>query len=264
MLVYRGALSRGYNSESDRQHTETSKVLIKHAGDSCPYTLRIEPEGGAGTAYMYNGQEVLEFEVSPPGRSGALGNNIVELSGNIARGQFQRTVPFEVQIPSRQKTLAGRYTARLEVSLYSDASSVGELADRQYMELVVDVLPRIDASFGTDPVAHQKSQTLDFGTLRQGQKSSLDFSVTANTGYSIKMVSDNRGVLRHEFTQSSIDYDVFLDGNVVSLEGSPPNDILLSAVTNSHHRMDLLITGNTETGLAGHYSDRLTLVISAD
>ena len=83
-------------------------------------------------------------------------------------------------------------------------------------------------------------------------------------GYSIKMVSDNRGVLRPEFTQSSIDYDVFLDGNVVSLEGSPPNDVLLSAVTNSHHRMDLLITGNTETGLAGHYSDRLTLVISAD
>ena len=264
MVVYRGALSRGYDSNSDRQHTEIAKVLIEHEGDSCPYTLRIEPEAGPGTAYMYNGQDALAFEISPPGRSGNSGSNMVEIAGNVARGQFQRTIPFDVQIPAGQRTVAGRYAGRLEVSLYPDTSAAGEPADRQYMEVVVDVLPRVDASFGTDPLARRKSRRLDFGTLRKGQKSSVDFSVTANTGYSVKMVSDNRGALHHEFTPSSIEYDVYLDGNPVSIEESASREVLLSGASSSQHSIDLLITGDTDKALAGNYTDRLTLIISAD
>ncbi|MBR9808399.1 MAG: hypothetical protein GYB49_14375 [Alphaproteobacteria bacterium] len=264
MVVYRGALSRGYNSDSDRQHTEIAKVIIEHEGDACPYTLRIQPETGRGTAYMYNGQNTLEFEVSPPGRSGGSGSNMVEIAGNVARGQFQRTVSFDLQIPPGQKTVAGRYVGRLEVSLYPDTSAAGELADRQYMEVVVDVLPRIDASFGTNAIGGQKTTSLNFGKLQKGQKSSIEFSVTANIGYSIKVTSDNSGTLRHEHTTSGIDYSVYLDGTRISVDASSASETLLSSATNSQHSMDFLITSNTSKALAGNYTDRLTLVVSAD
>ena len=105
--------------------------------------------------------------------------------------------------------------------------------------------------------------TVDFGALMKGQEKSLDFSVAANTPYSIDLLSENAGELRHEFTPNGIAYELRMDGQLVHPAAGTETTILQGS-TSSQHRLDFMIRTDTALALAGKYSDRLTLVIGAD
>ncbi|WP_143435423.1 hypothetical protein [Henriciella aquimarina] len=264
VIRYRGALSRGYDSDSSRVHAEVAAIEVEHSGESCSYTVRVEPDGGPGTASLFSGPNALAFNISETGRPDGPGDNVVEVTGMIPRGHPQKQARFQVVIPPRQTAPAGQYVGRIAVSLYKDNGGAREFVAQQSVEVAVDVPPKVAASFGTDPHAGVKSMALDFGTLLQGQEKSLDLSVDANTLYSVDLVSENAGELRHEFTSAGIPYEVRMDGQLVQADGVPGDARILEGVSGGQHSMAFMVTGNTFTALAGKYSDRLTLVITAD
>lgn len=263
VIRYRGALSRGYDGDSNRHHAERASIKIEHAGDTCAYILRVEPDGGPGSATLHSGGDSLVFSVDHVGRPNGRGDNVVELNGSILRGQRQKQAGFEVSIPSGQSVRAGQYVGRLVIYLYEDQGGARDLVSQRVVEVAVDVEPKVVASLGSDPHAGTKSMTMDFGTLVRGQTKTLDFSVDANTLYSVGLMSQNGGELRHEFTSAGIPYEVRVDGDTVQPTEASETTVLSNS-SDAQHNMQIMITGNTNSALAGNYSDRLTIVIKAD
>ena len=262
-IWYRGARSRGYEGNSDRFHTELGAVAIEHRGESCTYIVRIEPDTGAGQAVLRSGSNTLNFQIDPAGRDTVQSVNVVEVPGSIPRGQPQRQANFQISIPPGQHVPAGQYTGRLMVSLFDSRDGGQELVTRQTVDVVTQVAPSVVASFGSDAQAGIKSMDVGFGTLMKGQEKSLEFSVAANTPYSIDLLSENAGQLRHEFTSNGIAYDLRIDGQLVQPAAGTETTILQGS-TSSQHSLDFMIRTDTALALAGKYSDRLTLIIAAD
>ena len=104
---------------------------------------------------------------------------------------------------------------------------------------------------------------LDFGSMRKGLEKSVDFAVDANTLYSIYLLSQNGGELRHEFTPTGIAYDLRIDGKLVAPAPSAETALVKGAAS-SQHRRGILIRPDTTHAPAGKYTDRLTLVIAGD
>lgn len=263
LIQYRGPLSRGYDGDSNRVHTELGTLTVEHSGEACAYIVRIEPDTGPGKAALYSGAHSLDVRVDQLGREISQGDNVVEVHGSMPRGQPQRQVKFQVSVPPGQRVPAGQYVGRLAVSLFDSRDGGQELVTRQTVDVVTQVAPSVVASFGSDAQAGIKSMDVGFGTLMKGQEKSLDFSVAANTPYSIDLLSENAGQLRHEFTSNGIAYDLRIDGQLVQPAAGTETTILQGS-TSSQHRLDFMIRTETALALAGKYSDRLTLIIAAD
>tara|TARA_R100001244_G_scaffold28828_2_gene28175 strand:- start:832 stop:1779 length:948 start_codon:yes stop_codon:yes gene_type:complete len=263
LIQYRGALSRGYDGDSNRVHTELGALTVEHSGEACAYIVRIEPDAGPGKATLHSGSDTLDVRIDQAGREISSGDNVVEVHGSMPRGQPQRQIKFQVTLPPGQRVRAGQYTGRLAVSLFESRDGGQELVTQQTVDVVTQVAPSVVASFGSDAQGGIKSMDMDFGTLMKGQEKSLDFSVAANTPYSIDLLSENAGELRHEFTPYGIAYDLRIDGQLVQPAAGTETTIL-QGHTSSQHRLDFMIRTETALALAGKYSDRLTLIIAAD
>jgi hypothetical protein len=262
-LRYRGARSRGYEGSSDRLHTELGTITVEHGGDECTYMVRIEPDGGPGRAQLHSGSNTLTFQIDHAGRDSVQAGNVVEMRGSLSRGQRQRQAGFQISLPPGQRVPAGQYVGRVIVSLFDSRDGRQDLITRQSVDVVTQVAPSVVASFGSNAGGGVHSTALDFGPLMKGQEKSLDFSVAANTPYSIDLVSQNGGKLRHEFSDNGIGYDVRVDGRLV--EPAPGEETpLLKGSSSAQHSLDVLIRTDTSYALAGKYTDRLTLVIAAD
>lgn len=262
-IHYRGARSRGYESASDRIHSELATIAIEHGGDGCTYIVRIEPDGGPGQAQMHSGPNALIFQIDHAGRDSVQAGNVVEIQGSIPRGQRQRQAQFQISLPPGQLVPAGQYIGRVLVSLYDSRDGGQELVTRQSVEVVTRVAPSVTASFGSDARGGLRSTTLDFGPMRKGLEKSVDFAVDANTLYSIYLLSQNGGELRHEFTPTGIAYDLRIDGKLVA-PAPGAETALIKGATSSQHRLGILIRPDTTHAPAGKYTDRLTLVIAGD
>ncbi|WP_370172521.1 MULTISPECIES: hypothetical protein [Hyphomonas] len=261
-LTYRGPFSRGYDTGSSHAHAELASVKILHDGDTCQYFLRIEPDTGPGEARLVAGNGQLTYHIEQRGGQGRSANNVIELPGSFSRNQPQTEVPFQVSLPTGQSARAGVYSGRMALSLYRTDNGAEELVDQQSLYLTSNVAPKVSASFGDVATGNNQSADLNLGMMTRHQKASLDFAVSANTDYKVNLESQNAGALKHEFSDNVLDYDIRIDGQL--LRDSDPNSAtLFTSNENSRHRLDFELRDDPTLGVAGKYSDRLTLIISA-
>lgn len=261
-LTYRGPFSRGYDAASSHAHAELASVKILHDGGTCQYTLRIEPETGPGDATLSASSGQLKFHIEPRGGQGRNASNVIELPGAFSRNQPQTDVPFQVTMPTGQRAMAGVYNGRIALSLYRTDNGIEELMDQQSMFVTSNVTPKVSASFGDLANGNNQSVDLNLGMMTRHQNASLDFAVSANTDYKVNLESQNSGALKHEFSDNLLDYEIRIDGQVVR-DSDPNAATLFSGNDNSRHRLDFELQGDPALGVAGKYSDRLTLIISA-
>ena len=261
-ITYRGPFSRGYDAASSYSHAERATVRILHEGGACQYMLRIEPDTGPGEGHIHSASGHLIYNIEPSGGQGQNADNLVELSGSFSSNQSQKEVPFQISMPIGQRALAGMYSGRVALSLYRTDNGAEELVDQQSVYFASEVAPKVSASFGELASGNNNSIDLDLGTMTRNQKASVDFAVSANTNYKVNFESVNSGALRHELSGLTLDYDIRIDGQL--LRDSYPNSAtLFTSNENSRHRLDFELRDDATLGVAGKYSDRLSLIISA-
>lgn len=261
-ITYRGPFSRGYDAASSYSHAERATVSILHEGGTCQYMLRIEPDTGPGEGRIHSASGHLIYNIEPSGGQGRDADNVVELSGSFSGNRLQKDVPFQVTMPTGQRAMAGVYNGRIALSLYRTDNGIEELMDQQSMFVTSNVTPKVSASFGDLANGNNQSVDLNLGMMTRHQNASLDFAVSANTDYKVNLESQNSGALKHEFSDNLLDYEIRIDGQVVR-DSDPNAATLFSGNDNSRHRLDFELQGDPALGVAGKYSDRLTLIISA-
>jgi hypothetical protein len=260
---YRGPYSRGYDARSEHVHAERAAIDILSDTGGCVYTLLVEPEGGA--SHLTSGSDTLDFSVRAFGsaRSGIV--ETVEFNGTTrGGGRLGATQQIELMIPPGQNIQAGVYRGFVKASLYRDLDGLLELSDQQSLEVIAEVPPRVSASFGSDPGANQTRQSIDFGVLGPALSERLNFAVNANTGYEIRFQSRNESTLLHEHENIRIGYQVWLDGQSVTMDQIASTTAQSSANSPSHHNLEFRIPEESVSGVAGIYSDELTVVITAN
>lgn len=260
LLAWRGPFSRGYDSASGTVHGEKAVIDIRNRGGACDYFLEIKPD--AGNYRLASGHGFLDFSLrTQGGPSTDTGAFILE--GRAARsggGQFNA---FLIDIPAGQKAGAGTYEGELILSLYQDRDGAMMLADTSRIRVRVEVWPRVVAAIGADPASGRKDARIDLGLLRPGASALMEFSVAANTAYTITVHSDHGGALRHDRSPALLDYELFLGTARLELNSAEGAVIRGSGETSRQHGLQLRLS-DFKTAPAGHYSDQLILTISAE
>ena len=197
------------------------------------------------------------------------GNGTLE-SGTIkanvpSGGTAHRSLPFQIGVPTSWGLQAGNYTERLMLSLVDET---GQVTDRSNLiiTLVVPATVSIQLVGAIDgDVAGDGPARVDLGYLsRTAETISNPFAarILSTSPYLVRISSLNLGNLLHEAGEEQISYRLFFDGSPVSLQGGW--ELQYPEATPSQgdvHPMRIVVPPTT--ALAGRYSDRLVLTVSA-
>lgn len=112
------------------------------------------------------------------------------------------------------------------------------------------------------------SQTIDFGSLSQGESQSFDVVIEATNGYTLSISSDNNGKLKHKtspYPNTTVDYTFRAGGQPYTLSTSP---IVISSGSGASpaggFRVPLSFTvGDVNNKLSGEYEDRLIIRVTS-
>lgn len=260
---WRGPRSRGYEPETSSVHSETVLIELRNTGGPCEYEIEIVPTDGV--ARIVNRQGGVNYLL----RSDQRPSSLQDGGRLILKGRFTRTggvaqAGFSVELPAGQYAPAGHYTSDLDVSVYRLEAGLPQINDTRRIRLGADIWPRVSASIGVRADGGVKSASVGLGILRTGLEHQLDFSVYANSAYSITIASDNAGHLKHHKADILIPYTLSLDGSSLGesrLMGQ--ESISFGAIGRLHDlriRLGRIAPGHT----AGVYTDRLVVTIRAE
>lgn len=268
-LNYRGARSRGYEVFSPLRHQEAFPVVIEHTGPACSYALDIASVGRSVPAFLEgpgSGQLVYEVREGPAGNSllrgdlpGIDGNG---LSGQFADGPSAQNFLLFMEIEPGRIVPAGQYSDILVFRLYQQDGITQVLADERSVWVSVDVPAAIQAGIGG--IEDRTMQTsVDLGQLYSGLRRSLAFSMQANVNVTISFVSANEGRLVHDQSAAFVPYSVQFDGESFVPDGNGSHLLHGAATSRERYSFDILVGEIPRGGLAGRYSDVLTITITS-
>jgi hypothetical protein len=108
-------------------------------------------------------------------------------------------------------------------------------------------------------------QSINFGTLEQGERESFDLVVVSNSAYQVRFSSQNGGRLKHQTNNSYIDYMTQINNSQVSLAGSVIAASDSGNTPNEGRRFPIRFTiGNVAGKAAGQYQDMITVTVTAN
>lgn len=174
------------------------------------------------------------------------------------------------------KSNAARFQdVTLSLSLYGElALGIFTLTDVKTITFQSKVESNIDLSLVDSGGAldiGDNTQSLNFGNLSSGQVLSYDTIIRSNSGYTIKMQSQNAQKLMHQFYPSvnaSIPYMLSFNGGAINLSSGSPVQVASSTGVTSDigMRFATQFTIGTMTGAepTGTYQDMIMLTVSAN
>ena len=204
-------------------------------------------------------------------------------SGSFPMGQnLSQTLTYYFQIPQGLATTptlkpSGLYSDLFTVNIYEGTTSANfGTPDSVANTTVATTIPKIiDLSLansgGTfDPA--QTSQSLNFGTLTEGQAMGFDLKVRSNAGFNVTFSSQNNGVLKHSNPNimDTIAYSLSVNSSIKDLSHSQTTPVTtatgsgqtsLSGVT-SPVRVSIGQVGSNR--MAGQYSDNITVTATTN
>lgn len=266
-VYFRGARSRGYEVFSDARHQEPLQIQVEHRGAPCNWSLTVgsasgpsrpalEGPGGGRLGYEVrehpNGENLLTADFSVFGATA--------LTGAFPEGGQAEILTLFIEIPPGQIAPAGAYQDALTFRLFRDNTGF-DLADERGVMVTADVPAALQAAIGGMVGTGLVRTDVDLGQLRTGLRRTLNFTVRANTEVNIAFASANGGRLNHEHAPASIPYSIIFRGDMFSPEGGVQFSHSASPQPETHE-FEVLIGDIPGGGLAGSYTDTLTVTIT--
>lgn len=208
----------------------TASFDVRHRrSDPCDYFIGFTTgQSGSYDRRMIGDASELAYQLyDTPARTNVLKNVPEAANGEVISGTFTtdqvetNSHSYVAVIPRHQLIGNGLYTDQVDLVLYEGTLSSFAERHRKTVNIRARILADLQACFGDcssvfDPEA--LGGTIDFGDLTVGMTRTADVWVRANTDYSIRIASDNRGVLQHTTQYSSeVPYTLTVNGIPVDI-----------------------------------------------
>jgi len=141
-------------------------------------------------------------------------------------------------------------------------------------QLVINIQTQTSMELSIVPVgaghnSSSTSATLNFGELTTGKELGADLIVKSNTGYRVRVGSNENGNLKHSNQQSFIPYEFYFANSLTNLAGTNGNPVSVttksggSEQAGDRYNMRVKI-GNTTGKPQGQYADTILVSIIAN
>ncbi len=261
----------GVEVEPNAVATEMLGLNVRNEDEAssqpCPAVIRVSRTGSSTDpnfppfTLLGPGNQTIEILPDPSVGGGAASD--VNLA-NALPGPQGLDVPFEFRVPTEWGLKAGTYSEQLQFSLYDTG---GVLRDTAIVTVTITI-PRavsirlVGAVLGDGGAGPAR---VDMGTLSSTTETrSPDFAARIfSTGpYLVSFSSANLGNLLNENGRDKIAYRLYFDGQLVDLAGV--NAFAYPSATSSTGDFrPLRVIVPAATAVAGHYSDQVTVTVSA-
>lgn len=259
-IDWRGPRSRGYEADAAAVHREYVGFEVRNSGASCGYQVDVVPAGS--DPRLVSARATLDFSLSAD--DGAQGTNMLSFFGRFHNSGGVSFSGFVIDIPSAQHVPAGVYATDLDVTLLKIEEGLLTVEDTRRIRLGTEVWPRVAVSIGESAGAGITSRTVDMGNLQSGAERRLDFSVYANSDYTLSFQSENDMKLKHEKADIYIPYGLTLDGKAIAQRRMIEGDTIRHGMAGRLHDFRVTIGRLNVHQPAGHYSDRLLVTVRSE
>ncbi len=160
------------------------------------------------------------------------------LFSSIARGETKDMTyyfslsSFDISNPPT----AGTYYDVIQVQIYSGTyTNINSYEGYRDLYMYLNVPKYTSLAFANTGGGYDPNQTfklLDFGELEENEQMSFDVRIVGNSGYILKVSSDNNGVLKRvggSGTKSEIAYDFYANNTKKSLSSSAGSPVTLAS-----------------------------------
>ena len=261
--------------EAGGRATQDFRVRIQDVGGSseqsddmiCRAAIRLarmnaalEPEF---PPYLVYTQGNSRLEILSDAASGSTASSDVIIADAPPAPQ-DLSIPFQIAVPTEWGLKAGTYSEQLQMLLVDEN---GNVADRSTLTVTIVIPPAVSLRLVGAVVgaSGRGSAQIDLGTLSSSRETfSQRFGarIFSTAPYLVRFDSANLGQLLHEHGRQQIPYRLFFDGVSVDLaKGSVIPFPDRTPATGDSRPMRIVVP--PVTALAGRYSDRITLSITA-
>lgn len=233
----------------------------------CQTTLRISqiaaslnPDFPYYSLQAFGNQRV---EILPDPASGGTANSDIIINNVLSDAQGQ-TVPIQISVPTEWGIKGGTFTEQLQLSLIGET---GSIVDRTTLTTTI-VIPSAVSMRLVGAVVGDGSAgpaRIDLGNLSSSSETRSDnFSalILSTTPYTVELNSNNQGNLLHDQGREKIPYRLYFDEQEVNLDGAFEIPYPTST-PQSGDRRPMSIVVPPVVALAGRYSDRITMTVTA-
>ncbi|MFW5642654.1 MAG: hypothetical protein ACOCYQ_01380 [Alkalispirochaeta sp.] len=198
------------------------------------------------------------------------GSALITGSIPISLGRTTVTDTFDVVIYQGQLRTPGTYTDTVTLTLYANNDTADPYVEETPVPISVYVAPFVELSI-VDPGggfdADADNVLLDFGSLVEGLRRSLDLLIRGNVDYVVTVDSMNRGVMAMipATYDDAVPYTLEVDGAPQDLSGGTSQVLSGSGPTplgGNRHTLEFEI-GTVEGATSGTYEDNLTITVTA-
>lgn len=237
---------------------------VNGGSDPCTVALAVASSGNSNTRYFRKGAERLRYVVETTGGDD-YPNEIDEPRGShtIDGGAGKKkTITLKVKVPAGLIAPAGSYTDTMTLRLYrKNGPQLG--ADRTVNAgALVEARAQVNIAGASSSWGAWSVDELDFDTLTQGETRSARVQVRATTGVTIKVDSQNDGVMKHTVLGSaSVPYQLKLNGNALSLGGVAEVNVAPPISLDGGSYPMVVTVGDVSGRPAGRYKDLLIVTV---
>lgn len=263
------------------QSADTGSVVIKvyKTGPPCDFFVTLSRgRSGSFDRKMGKGFETIPYNIY---RDGSLSRIIKDLpeanQGEILLGKFftpgndSRTFTLTAKVAKQIFQSTGFYVDNINVRVFKGSFSstvVPQFAQSNiqvsYIQPIAQAISLVES--GSTFVAGDNKQSISFYPLREGAVRAFDLLVRSNSGYSVKVESQNGGKLKHDKMDRFINYALELRGHPVRLT---QQGLLLaykgagSQFQDDRFPLSVRI-GQIQKALSGRYTDVIQFTVEAN
>jgi spore coat protein U-like protein len=225
--------------------------------------------GGSSLQYQIltsisDGTVVKDLDGAPDG------SGLIEGSIPISFGRTTVTDTFDVIVYQGQLRIPGTYTDTVTLTLYATDDTPSPSVEEAIVPIAIFVDPFVELSI-VDPGggfdADADNVILDFGSLTEGLRRSLDLLIRGNVDYVVTVDSMNGGVMGMipATYDDAVPYTLEVDGTPRDLSQGTTQVLTGNGPTSlggNRHTLEFEI-GTVAGATSGTYEDNLTITVTA-
>lgn len=261
----------GVEIEPGGRATQDFQVRVQNAagpgGGPCSMTIRIarlavSPDPDF-PPYLLRAPGNQQIEILPDPASGGTADSDIIIA-NAPPGPQGRAVPFQIGVQTEWGLRAGTYIDRLQLLLIDEA---GNIVDRSPLTITIRIPPAVSLRLVGAVVGGGGGgpAQVDLGNLSsttETRSERFGARIFSTAAYVVRFDSANQGNLLHEQGREQVPYRLFFDGVLVDLVGA--NEFpYLNSTPKGGDRRPMRIVVPPVVALAGRYSDRITITVTA-
>lgn len=238
-----------------------------NGGETCEASIRIArvgaPLGADSPPYVLRAPGNSQIEILPDSGSGGSTDSDVVVA-NVPPGPQGWAVPFQIGVATEWGLRAGTYVDQLELSLIDRE---GEVADRSTLTVTIVIpsavaLRLVGAVVGGQGIGPAQVDLGALSSSTETRSEQFGARIFSTAPYFVRFSSVNEGHLLHELGRERVPYRFYFDGALVDLAGPSELPYLDHAPQGGDNR-PMSIVVPPVVALAGRYSDRITVTVSA-